>query len=65
MLIYPGRILHGIYIGIASSIVPLYIKEFIPELNGKYGIYNQFFITSGLVLAFLFNFILNLLFDNP
>jgi MFS family permease len=53
-----GRLFQGLLIGIGTAIVPLYIKEFVPEMNGKFGLYNQLFYTIGIVSGFLFNLIL-------
>jgi MFS family permease len=64
-LIILGRLFQGLLIGIGTAIVPLYIKEFIPEMNGKYGLYNQLLYTIGIVWGFLFNLILHSIFENP
>jgi SP family arabinose:H+ symporter-like MFS transporter len=50
------RIIGGIGIGIASSVVPLYISEIAPaETRGRLVTYYQFALTLGILLAYLSN----------
>lgn len=63
--IFIGRILQGAFIGLISSIAPLYIKEFVPQMNGKYGLYHQFSITAGIVGGFLINLVLHKVLQKP
>jgi MFS family permease len=53
--LFIGRLIQGSFVGAGTSIVPLYIKEFIPQMNGKYGIYHQMFFIGGVLSAFLLN----------
>ena len=64
-LVFLGRIGQGSIIGVGTAFVPLYIKEFIPQMNGKYGLYHQLFFTLAVVWAFIFNLILYKTFHNP
>jgi MFS family permease len=57
--VFAGRLLQGGYIGVGSAIVPLYIKEFVPQLNGKYGMFHQLLFVFGVVWAFLLSMILH------
>jgi SP family arabinose:H+ symporter-like MFS transporter len=53
------RIVGGIGIGIASSVVPLYISEIAPaEIRGRLVTYYQFALTLGILLAYLSNALL-------
>ena len=53
------RIIGGIGIGIASSVVPLYIAEIAPaEIRGRLVTYYQFALTLGILLAYLSNAVL-------
>ncbi|KGE13411.1 sugar porter family MFS transporter [Sphingobacterium deserti] len=50
------RIVGGIGIGIASSVVPLYISEIAPaDRRGRMVTYYQFAVTLGILLAYLSN----------
>ncbi|TDS11937.1 sugar porter family MFS transporter [Sphingobacterium paludis] len=50
------RILGGVGIGIASSVVPLYISEIAPaDRRGRLVTYYQFAVTLGILLAYLSN----------
>ena len=61
-LIIFGRLLQGVFIGLNSTIAPVYIKQFIPQTNGRYGIYHQFFIVGGILMGFFLSFLLNQIF---
>lgn len=53
------RLIGGIGIGIASSVVPLYISEIAPaEIRGRLVTYYQFALTFGILLAYLSNALL-------
>ncbi|QDZ23279.1 MFS general substrate transporter [Chloropicon primus] len=56
--ILAGRFLTGVGIGIASSLVPLYISEVSPKnLRGSLGSVNQLTICLGIVLGLLANLV--------
>ena len=57
--IYIGRIFSGIAVGIASSVVPLYIAEISPvEKRGAYVCISQVMITLGVLVSFLVSWFL-------
>lgn len=51
--VYMGRLLLGLYVGIASGIVPSYLISFSPpEISGIVGSFNQLLITIGIATAY-------------
>eukprot|EP01018_Ginkgo_biloba_P038248 Gb_38138 [translate_table: standard] len=59
-LLYLGRFLVGIGIGISSFTVPIYIAETAPRhLRGTLGTMNQLFITIGIMLVYMGGLFLN------
>lgn len=53
------RILSGLAVGATSVVVPMYISEISPAQNrGRLVSFNQFAITIGIVLAYIFDFLL-------
>ena len=51
--IYIGRFLLGIYVGIASGIVPVYLISISPpEISGITRYFNQFLIAIGIAVAY-------------
>lgn len=52
--LYLARFIIGVCVGLNSSLVPLYIKEYTPlTLIGTMGSMNQFTINFGILVAFL------------
>jgi len=50
-----GRVIIGMFVGLASAICPRYIIDISPkEIQGKVGVCNQLFITVGILVANLF-----------
>lgn len=51
--LYIGRFLLGIYVGIASGIIPTYLISISPpEISGLVGSLNQLLITIGIATAY-------------
>jgi len=51
-LLVIGRIIIGIFTGMTTGIVPMYIGEMSPkELRGAIGVLNQLLITIGILIA--------------
>ena len=49
-----GRFLFGVAAGMYSVVVPKFINETAPiELKGSYGAITQFYVTFGIMIAFL------------
>jgi SP family sugar porter-like MFS transporter len=57
-MIFIGRLIIGVCTGVFSSIVPLYINEFVPLQLKKFGTLNQIFIASSQSFAFLLYYLL-------
>ncbi|KAL4504548.1 hypothetical protein ABPG72_009994 [Tetrahymena utriculariae] len=64
-----GRIISGFCIGMNTSLVPEYIRDFAPiEIRSRVGSINQILLTSGVFISYLMSLILPLpseLTDNP
>lgn len=59
------RVLSGFAVGATSVVAPMYISEIAPARNrGRLVSFNQFAITIGIVLAYIFNYFLVDLGDN-
>jgi len=59
------RILSGLAVGATSVVAPMYISEIAPAHNrGRLVSFNQFAITIGIVLAYVFDYLLMDLGDN-
>lgn len=55
-MLYIGRVVSGLAIGVLSMVVPLYISEAAPtEIRGRMIAINQLMITIGIVIASLVN----------
>jgi MFS family permease len=53
--LYLARFIIGLAVGLNSTLVPLYIKEYTPlKLTGTMGSMNQFTINFGILVAFFF-----------
>jgi SP family sugar:H+ symporter-like MFS transporter len=51
--LYIGRFLLGIYVGISSGIIPVYLISISPpEISGIVGSFNQLLITMGIACAY-------------
>jgi len=51
--LYIGRFILGIYVGIASGIIPVYLISISPpEVSGIVGSFNQLLITIGIATAY-------------
>ena len=51
--LYVGRFLLGVYTGINSNLIPVYLISISPpELTGIIGSFNQLFITIGIAVAY-------------
>ncbi len=59
------RVLSGLAVGATSVVAPMYISEIAPAHNrGRLVSFNQFAITIGIVLAYIFDYLLMDLGDN-
>ena len=59
------RVLSGFAVGATSVVAPMYISEIAPAHNrGRLVSFNQFAITIGIVLAYIFDYLLMDLGDN-
>jgi MFS family permease len=53
LTLYIGRFLLGIYVGISSGIIPVYLVSISPpEVSGIIGSFNQLLITIGIAAAY-------------
>lgn len=51
--LYVGRFLLGVYVGISSGIIPVYLISLSPpEVSGIVGSLNQLLITIGIAVAY-------------
>ncbi len=57
-MIFIGRLIIGVCTGVFSTIVPLYINEFVPLQLKNFGTLNQVFIASSQSFAFLLYYLL-------
>jgi MFS family permease len=54
-LIYIGRFLVGIYVGVSSGMIPVYLISLSPpEISGITGSFNQLMITVGIAFGYYF-----------
>lgn len=52
-----GRFIIGLSVGSFSTIIPIYIQEYVPsDLVGKMGMFNFCFFSFGIVISFLIGF---------
>jgi sugar porter (SP) family MFS transporter len=59
------RVLSGLAVGATSVVAPMYISEIAPAHNrGRLVSFNQFAITIGIVLAYIFDYVLSGFGDN-
>ncbi len=57
VLIFIGRLLYGVVVGLNSALVPLYIKEISPvQIAGTTGAVAMFVLNGGTLFAFLLGF---------
>jgi MFS family permease len=53
-LLLAGRAITGIAVGVASSMVPIYLSEIAPpDMRGRFVTLNQVMITSGIVVSYV------------